>query len=147
MKTTYKPLVSPLIQRQQVRRPLAVQCRPPVVVGSMSISVPALRKALRRCCNGDPSRESVQDIPMSVSVMGEAQLTDLNVTDMEDYLMMLPNVGFISTGYTANIYIRGISSGGESYLSQPGGCGLFGRAARDAGWRLPQPAYLRYQPN
>ena len=54
---------------------------------------------------------------MSVSVLGEAQLTDLNVTDMEDYLMMLPNVGFISLGpSTGSIYIRGISSGGESLL-------------------------------
>jgi len=61
--------------------------------------------------------ESVQDVPMSVSVLGEAQLTDLNITDMEDYLMMLPNVGFISLGpSTGNIYIRGISSGGESLL-------------------------------
>ncbi|MEK9542925.1 MAG: TonB-dependent receptor plug domain-containing protein, partial [Luminiphilus sp.] len=61
--------------------------------------------------------ESIQDIPMSVSVLGEAQLTDLNITDMEDYLMMLPNVGFISLGpSTGSIYIRGISSGGESLL-------------------------------
>ena len=34
--------------------------------------------------------ESVQDIPMSVSVLGETQLEDLNITDMEDYIMMLP---------------------------------------------------------
>ena len=59
--------------------------------------------------------ESVQDVPMSVSVLGEAQLTDLNITDMEDYLMMLPNVGYISLGpSTGNIYIRGISSGGDA---------------------------------
>ena len=119
MKTTYKPLVSPLLQRQQVRRPLAVAVSAACgVVGSMSISAPALAQSLEEVLVTATRRaESVQDIPMSVSVMGEAQLTDLNVTDMEDYLMMLPNVGFISTGpSTANIYIRGISSGGESLL-------------------------------
>ena len=119
MKTTYKPLVSPLLQRQQVRRPLAVAVSAACgVVGSMSINAPALAQSLEEVLVTATRRaESVQDIPMSVSVMGEAQLTDLNVTDMEDYLMMLPNVGFISTGpSTANIYIRGISSGGESLL-------------------------------
>ena len=61
--------------------------------------------------------ESVQDVPMSVSVLGETQLQDLNITDMEDYLMMLPNVSYVTLGPgSGNIYIRGISSGGESTL-------------------------------
>ena len=61
--------------------------------------------------------EGVQDIPMSVMVMGEQQLEDLNITDMADYLQMLPNVSYIATGpASGNIYIRGISSGGESSL-------------------------------
>jgi len=61
--------------------------------------------------------ESVQDIPMSVSVLGETQLEDLNITDMEDYIMMLPNVSYVTLGPgSGNIYIRGISSGGESSL-------------------------------
>ena len=61
--------------------------------------------------------ESVQDIPMSVSVLGETQLEDLNITDMEDYIMMLPNVSYVTLGPgSGNIYIRGISSGGESGL-------------------------------
>jgi len=61
--------------------------------------------------------ESVQDVPMTVSVLGETQLQDLNITDMEDYLMMLPNVSYVTLGPgSGNIYIRGISSGGESTL-------------------------------
>ncbi len=61
--------------------------------------------------------ESVQDIPMSVSVLGETQLEDLNISDMEDYIMMLPNVSFVTLGPSSgDIYIRGISSGGESSL-------------------------------
>ena len=54
---------------------------------------------------------------MSVSVLGETQLQDLNITDMEDYLMMLPNVSYVTLGPgSGNIYIRGVSSGGESTL-------------------------------
>lgn len=61
--------------------------------------------------------EGVQDIPMSIMVMDEQKLEDLNITDMADYIQMLPNVSYISIGpATGNIYIRGISSGGESSL-------------------------------
>jgi len=59
--------------------------------------------------------EGVQDIPISVMVMGEQQLEDLNITDMADYVQMLPNVSYVSLGPgSGNVYIRGISSGGES---------------------------------
>src|SRR5210317_2224231 len=61
--------------------------------------------------------ESVQDIPMAVQVMGQQQLEDLGIADIEDYVTMLPNVSFINTGPgTANVYIRGISSGGENAI-------------------------------
>ena len=94
MKNTEQPLVSPLLQRQQIRRPLAVAVSAACgVVGAMSLSAPALSQGLEEVLVTATKRaESVQDIPMSVTVMGEAQLTDLNITDMEDYLMMLPNV-------------------------------------------------------
>ena len=82
MKTTYKPLVSPLIQRQQVRRPLAVAVSAACgVVGSMSISVPALSQSLEEVLVTATRRaESVQDIPMSVSVMGEAPVSYTHLT-------------------------------------------------------------------
>jgi len=59
--------------------------------------------------------EGVQDIPMAVMVMGETQLEELNITDMADYVEMLPNVSYVTLGPgSGNVYIRGISSGGES---------------------------------
>ena len=59
--------------------------------------------------------EGVQDIPMAVMVLGEQQLRDLNITDMADYVEMLPNVSYVTLGPgSGNVYIRGISSGGES---------------------------------
>ena len=119
MKTTQKPLVPRYFNANRFADHLHVAVSAACgVVGSMSISAPALSQSLEEVLVTATRRaESVQDIPMSVSVLGEAQLTDLNVTDMEDYLMMLPNVGFISLGPSqGNIYIRGISSGGESLL-------------------------------
>ena len=59
--------------------------------------------------------EGVQNIPISVMVMGDQQLQDLNITDLEDYIQMLPNVSYISLGPgSGSVYVRGISSGGES---------------------------------
>lgn len=59
--------------------------------------------------------EGVQNVPISISVLGGQQLEDLNITDLEDYVQMLPNVSYVSLGPgSANVYIRGISSGGES---------------------------------
>lgn len=61
--------------------------------------------------------EGVQDIPMAVVVLGEQQLENMNITDMEDYVQVLSNVSYTSLGPgTGNVYIRGISSGGESSL-------------------------------
>jgi len=61
--------------------------------------------------------ESTQDIPMAISVLGQETLGNLNITDLEDYVTMLPNVSYIGLGPgSGNVYIRGISSGGESGL-------------------------------
>ena len=54
---------------------------------------------------------------MAIAVLGQQTLQDLNITDMADYVEMLPNTSYISLGPgSGNIYIRGISSGGESGL-------------------------------
>jgi outer membrane receptor protein involved in Fe transport len=61
--------------------------------------------------------ESTQEIPMAISVLGQETLGNLNITDLEDYVTMLPNVSYIGLGPgSGNVYIRGISSGGESSL-------------------------------
>lgn len=60
---------------------------------------------------------SVQDIALSIQVLGGQQLEDLGISNMEDYVQMLAPVNYVSLGPgSGNIYIRGISSGGESLL-------------------------------
>lgn len=87
--------------------------------GTMAIAAPAAvaqQNALEEIVVTATKREEgVQDIPISVMVMGEQQLEDLNITDMEDYVQMLPNVSYVSLGPgSGNVYVRGVSSGGES---------------------------------
>lgn len=61
--------------------------------------------------------QSLQDVPISINVLSSERLTELGVRELEDYVQMLPNVSFIrSNPSRAEIYIRGISSGGNSEL-------------------------------
>lgn len=61
--------------------------------------------------------QSVQDVPISIDVLGEADLENLGVTDLEDFVQLLPSANYTSLGPgTGDIYIRGISSGGENAL-------------------------------
>lgn len=55
--------------------------------------------------------EDLQDVPISVTAIGEEQLSQLNIDTFEDYLDQLPNVTAGGTGPGQNtIYIRGLAS-------------------------------------
>jgi outer membrane receptor protein involved in Fe transport len=61
--------------------------------------------------------QSVQDVPISIDVLAAADLENLGVTDLEDFVQMMPSANYTSTGPgSGDIYIRGISSGGENAL-------------------------------
>ena len=64
---------SPFAKRYQFRRPLAVAVSAACgVVGAVSISAPALSQSLEEVLVTATRRsESVQEIPMTVSVLGE----------------------------------------------------------------------------
>jgi len=55
--------------------------------------------------------EDLQDVPISVSAIGEQQLDQLNISTFDDYLEQLPTVTAGGTGPGQNtIYIRGLAS-------------------------------------
>ncbi|MBF6024071.1 TonB-dependent receptor [Lysobacter niastensis] len=58
--------------------------------------------------------ENLQKVPISIEVLGEQKLDELNVTDFEDYVKYLPSVSYQSFGPGfAQIYMRGVASGGD----------------------------------
>jgi outer membrane receptor protein involved in Fe transport len=62
--------------------------------------------------------ENLQDVPVSVHVLGNTQLEQLNVNGFEDYIEFLPTVSYTSGGPGYGIlYMRGISSGGDGVHS------------------------------
>ncbi|MET0718396.1 MAG: TonB-dependent receptor [Pseudoxanthomonas sp.] len=58
--------------------------------------------------------ENLQKVPISIQVLGEEKLKQLNVTDFEDYVKYLPSVSYQTFGPGfAQIYMRGVASGGD----------------------------------
>ncbi|MGB5346607.1 MAG: Plug domain-containing protein, partial [Woeseia sp.] len=62
--------------------------------------------------------ENLQDVAVSVQVLGAVQLEQLNINGFEDYIEFLPTVSYTSNGPGYGIlYMRGISSGGDGVHS------------------------------
>ncbi|MGB5245115.1 MAG: TonB-dependent receptor, partial [Woeseia sp.] len=62
--------------------------------------------------------ENLQDVAVSVQVLGNTQLEQLNINGFEDYIEFLPTVSYTSNGPGYGIlYMRGISSGGDGVHS------------------------------
>jgi outer membrane receptor protein involved in Fe transport len=62
--------------------------------------------------------QSLQDVAVSIQVLGNEQLENLNVRAFEDFINFLPTVSFTAQGGAGGpgmgqIYMRGIASGGD----------------------------------
>jgi iron complex outermembrane receptor protein len=73
--------------------------------------------------------EGMQDVPISMQAFTEATLTQLNITDFDDYVKYLPNVSSASNGPgQSEIYMRGLSAGAQQYQGS-GSTGYFPNVA------------------
>ena len=62
--------------------------------------------------------QNLQDVPISVQVLGNQQIEELNLNNFADYIEFLPTVSFQSERPgVSQIYMRGISSGGDGVHS------------------------------
>ncbi len=65
--------------------------------------------------------EDLQKVPLSIQVLGTQKLEQLHITSFNDYAMYLPSVSFsanaagggLSDPGFANVYMRGVASGGD----------------------------------
>ena len=56
--------------------------------------------------------QSMQDVPISMAVLGSTALENLGVAGLEDFAALIPSMNYVSTGPgSGNIYMRGISFG------------------------------------
>ncbi|MDZ4730644.1 MAG: TonB-dependent receptor [Xanthomonadales bacterium] len=62
--------------------------------------------------------ENLQDVPVSIQVLGNEQLENLQVKGFDDYILYMPTVSYTSNGPGyGQVYMRGISSGGDGIHS------------------------------
>ncbi len=58
--------------------------------------------------------QNLQDVAISIQVLGNEQLENLNVRSFEDFIDFMPTVSYTTAGPGfAKLYMRGISSGGD----------------------------------
>ncbi len=58
--------------------------------------------------------ENLQNVPISVQVLGTRRLDQLNVTNFNEYTALLPSVAFqTSQPGVTTVYMRGVASGGD----------------------------------
>jgi iron complex outermembrane receptor protein len=64
--------------------------------------------------------ESLQSVPISIVALTSVKLEQLNVSDFNSYVALLPSVTFqTSQPGNTNVYVRGIASGGDGNHSGP----------------------------
>jgi outer membrane receptor protein involved in Fe transport len=65
--------------------------------------------------------QDLQDVPLSVQVLGTEQMDNLQVSDFEDYVKFLPSVSTTNFGgpFSQLVYMRGVASGGDGNHSGP----------------------------
>ena len=62
--------------------------------------------------------ENLQAVPISINVLDQRMLQELNITGFSDYVLRLPNVSYQGYGPgQAQIYMRGCSDGGDGNFS------------------------------
>ncbi len=66
--------------------------------------------------------ENLQQVPVSIQVLGAEQLDELHVSDLEDVAIRFPSVSFQRLGEVPSnfqVYMRGVASGGDGNHSGP----------------------------
>ena len=66
--------------------------------------------------------ENLQEVPISIQVLGAEQLDELHVTDFEEIATLFPSVSFQRLGEVPSnfqVYMRGVASGGDGNHSGP----------------------------
>ena len=107
-----------------VRNALSRKRRAPLVATTLLASTMAFGQAntsgvLEEIVVTAQKREqNLQDVPISVTVLDQKALHDLNIKGFNDYVLYMPNVSFQAYGPgQAQIYMRGCSDGGDGNFS------------------------------
>ena len=70
--------------------------------------------------------ENLQDVPVSINVFTQQDLTNLGISNMDDYLQKVPSISYISTGPGTQLFVmRGVSDGSNPNYANTSSTGFF----------------------
>jgi iron complex outermembrane recepter protein len=70
--------------------------------------------------------ENLQDVPISINVFTQKDLSNLAINNMDDYLQKVPSVSYISTGPGTQLFVmRGVSDGSNPNYANTSSTGFF----------------------
>lgn len=99
----------------------SLQLQAPVVAASLIVApaVYAQDSAIEEVLVTATKRElSLQEVPISMQVLDETTLDELNINNFDDYIHFLPNVSSQSVGPAqSTVYMRGVATGGDGNFS------------------------------
>ncbi len=89
------------------------------LLGSTMLTTPAFAQEAQEEVSADEiiitaqkREENLQDVPIAVTALGTAKLSQLQVQDFDDYARYLPSLSYQSLGPgSQNVYFRGVASG------------------------------------
>ena len=70
--------------------------------------------------------ENLQIVPISINVFTQKDLSNLAITNMDDYLQKVPSISYISTGPGTQLFVmRGVSDGSNPNYANTSSTGFF----------------------
>jgi iron complex outermembrane recepter protein len=70
--------------------------------------------------------ENLQNVPISIDVFTQQDLSNLGITNMDDYLQKVPSISYISTGPGTQLFVmRGVSDGSNPNYPNTSSTGFF----------------------
>jgi iron complex outermembrane recepter protein len=70
--------------------------------------------------------ENLQNVPISINVFTQKDLSNLAISNMDDYLQKVPSISYISTGPGTQLFVmRGVSDGSNPNLANTSATGFF----------------------
>ncbi|MEQ1930298.1 MAG: TonB-dependent receptor [Parvularculaceae bacterium] len=86
-----------------------------ILLSSTMLATPTFAQVDEIIVSAQKRDENLQDVPISITAVGEQRLDDLQVSDFVDYARYLPSVSYQTGGPGfSTIYFRGVASGENS---------------------------------
>ena len=103
-------------KRSQLARAVSLSLTGTAVVGTVVTPAQAQEQVVidEIIVTSQKREQSLQDVSVSIQVLDNTQMENLNIRGFEDFIDFLPTVSYDSAGPGyAKIYMRGIASGGD----------------------------------